>query len=279
MKSPKNALRVTPHREVAVLLADEFRRGRSYDNWRPHGTADWLLLFTVGGAARIGNADAEILAAAGTATLYTPRTPQRYFTDPDTGHWHLLWSHFRLRPDWGAWLNWPEDCKGLRRIVLRSPTMIRHVRSALTDVIRFSRQKLPGGMDLAVNALERAILWLHAANRHGVLDERVRHAVDLLSERLREPFSLERLARECGLSVSRLAHLFREQVGVPPQQYVEDLRLQRAARLLRSTSLCIGEVAEETGYANAFYFSNRFRKMFRESPSRYRSAAGQSPGP
>jgi len=67
-----------------------------------------------------------------------------------------------------------------------------------------------------------------------------------------------------------MAHLFREQIGVPPRQYLEELRLQRAAQLLRSTGLPVGEIAAETGYANAFYFSSRFRKMFGKSPSEYR---------
>jgi AraC family transcriptional regulator of arabinose operon len=87
---------------------------------------------------------------------------------------------------------------------------------------------------------------------------------------MHEPLSLDRVAQACGLSVSRLAHLFREQIGLPPQQYLEELRLQRAAQLLRSTGLRIGEVAAETGYAGAFYFSSRFRKKFGQSPCQYR---------
>ena len=262
--------RETPHYTIVTLNADEFRMGMKYDNWRPKGSPDWLMILTVSGAGQVGNGKSGLVTESGTVTLYQPGAAQRYYTDPKARHWHLLWSHFHPRPHWGIWLNWPEHSRGLRTIRLEDPAVFRRVREAMVDVVRFSRQQLPGGIELAVNALERALLWIHSVNDQQALDERVRRAVDLLSEKLREPLSLEVLAQECGLSVSRLAHLFREQIGVPPQQYLEEIRLQRAAQLLRSTGLRISEVAEETGYTGAFYFSNRFRKKFGQSPSEYR---------
>jgi AraC family transcriptional regulator, arabinose operon regulatory protein len=260
----------TTHPDVIVVTSDEFRVGARYDNWRSRGTQDWLLILTVAGAGRVGSGDTEILSTPGMVSLYQPNTPQRYYTDPAARHWHLLWSHFHPRPHWGLWLNWPEPTRGLKVISLHDQVVFRHVRAALADATRFSRLQLPGTTDLAVNALERALLWIHSVNNQATLDERVRHAVDLLEEGLKEPFSLARLASACGLSVSRLAHLFREQIGLPPLQYLEELRLQRAAQLLRSTGLRISEIAEEVGYEEAFYFSSRFRKKFGQPPSHYR---------
>lgn len=262
--------RETSYLPTTTLLADEFRRGVRYDNWRPRGTPDWLLILSLGGAGRVQSGEAEILAEARTVTLYPPGTPQRYFTDPRKKTWHLLWSHFHPRPHWSVWLNWPEAGKGLRALTLRDQAVFAEVRQALRDAIRFTRLPLPEGEDLAANALERALLWIHSANNDRALDERIRQAVYALSEKLHEPFSLAGLARHCGLSVSRLAHLFRAQIGLPPQQYLEELRLQRAAELLRSTGLRVSEVAAETGYAGAFYFSARFRRKFGKSPSQYR---------
>lgn len=256
---------------VVSLNADEFRMGTRYQNLRTRGTPDWLMIVTVAGAGIVGGPEAEVHSRPGTVTLYQPGAYQRYGTDPETGHWHLLWTHFHPLPHWGPWLNWPEKAKGLRAVTIADAAVFRNVRSAMTDAIRFSRQQLPASMDLALNAVERAVLWMHSASEKAGLDERVRRAVDLLTEKLREPFALERLAKECGLSVSRLAHLFRDQIGVPPRQFLEDLRLQRAALLLRSTNLRIGEIAEGVGYPDAFYFSSRFRKAFGKSPSGYRT--------
>lgn len=259
--------RETPHHRVSTVLADDFRQGPRYDNWRPRGTPDWLLILTVSGAGRVESGPVSLLTQPGTATLYQPGTAQRYFTDPETRRWHLLWAHFHPRPHWGGWLDWPEAARGLRRISLSGP-LLTETRRALSEAAGHCRQ--PAGLDLAVNALERALLWMHSANNRRTYDDRIRNALDIMAEGLREPLDLPGLARACGLSVSRLAHLFREQVGLPPQQYLEELRLQRAAQLLRATGLRIGEIATETGYAGAFYFSARFRKKFGKSPSEYR---------
>ena len=259
----------TSHQIVTTLSADDFRRGANYDNWRPRGTPDWLLILTVSGAGRVESGPVSLLTQPGTATLYQPGTAQRYFTDPETKRWHLLWAHFHPRPHWGGWLDWPEAARGLRSVSLTG-TAFSEARQALSEAARHCRQPAPAALDLAVNALERALLWMHSANHLRSYDDRIRNALDIMAEGLREPLDLPGLARACGLSVSRLAHLFREQVGLPPQQYLEELRLQRAAQLLRATGLRIGEIAAETGYAGAFYFSARFRKKFGKSPSEYR---------
>lgn len=263
-------MRETPHFPTVTLTADEFRKGVRYTNWRPKGTSDWLLILSVAGSGQVESGSVKIRAEEGMVTLYQPGTPQRYYTDPRKRHWHLLWSHFHPRPHWGVWLNWPEVSRGLRCITLGDPAVFREVRQAMLDTIRLARQPLPESMDLAVNAFERALLWINSTNNTRALDERVRKAVDVLAENLHEPLSLADLARNCGLSVSRLAHLFSEQIGLPPQQYLEELRLQRAAQLLRSTGLRINEIATESGYSGAFYFSARFRRKFGMSPSEYR---------
>ena len=214
--------------------------------------------------------NSEVLARRGCVTLYQPRAPQHYFTDPDVGEWHLHWCHFHPRPHWREWLNWEEPTKGFRTLLLHDDELIRNIGTALGDAMHLSRQRIQGCTDLALNALERAILLIHSANLHPELDARIRKALQLLAEKMRDPFSLPELAKGCGLSVSRLAHLFREQLGESPQKYQEQLRLLSAAHLLRSTGLTITEVACELGYSSPFYFTRRFIKYFQESPSSYR---------
>ena len=127
--------------------------------------------------------------------------------------------------------------------------------------------------EFALNALEEALLWAQRAgegNPHMRLDERVRKAMDYLAARPAEPFRLDALAKHCGLSDSRLSHLFREQAGETPQVYSEELRLRLAQQLLVHSGLRVNEVAAETGFADPFYFAKRFRKFSKCSPSIYR---------
>lgn len=262
----------TPYENLGPFWADEFRRGASYRNWRTRGTPDWLLIFTVAGAGRLHSGGAEISAKAGSVIAFEPGALQSYSTDSEAGVWHILWSHFLPRPHWTPWLRWPDYDQGLMRVQLPGGTVQRAVRSAMEDSVRLCRRQL---LDLGINALERALLWIHSFQAERVLDERIRTAAAFMTETVRQPLTLAQLARRCGLSVSRFSHLFREQMGMSPQHYMEELRLARAAQFLRSTSLTISEISAETGYANAFYFSNRFKRRFADSPSAYRR---RSPG-
>ncbi len=259
-----------PHADVDALGADEFHSNASYTTWRSRGTNDWLLIFTLSGRGLIATDGEPWTVGSGEAVLYQPGTPQSYGTDPDAGRWKFLWSHFHLQREWGAWLNWSEKVKGLRCVQVNRRDQVTRIATALRETVVHHRQRIPGSQALAVNALERALILLHIAEGSHQIDERVRRAVDILASEPDRPFSMAELARRCAISSSRLAHLFSEQIGRSPQQYHEEVRLQRAAQLLRSTVFSIQEIAAHSGYEDPFYFSNRFRKAFGKSPSAFR---------
>lgn len=262
--------RQTPHTDVELLMADYFKRDADYFSRRSKGTGDWLLIFTVRGSGMFSSQDDRVFSRTGSAMLYPPGVAQEYRTSPRVGRWNLLWAHFRPRPHWSVWLDWPEAMGGMRRMELGDHEVARRVERALREMVNFRHQPFPWSLDLAMNALEGALIWIFSVMNRPALDARVLRAIGYLSERIREPLVVDDLARACGLSTSRLAHLFAEQVGLPPQRYQEQARLQRAAQLLRGTSLSVGEIAAECGYANAFYFSNRFKKAMGRSPVAFR---------
>jgi AraC family transcriptional regulator of arabinose operon len=263
----------TPYRLDSELMADEFRRGRSYKNWRPRGSGDWLLIYTAGGAGRITTAVGDFPTRPGECILYAPDDLQDYRTDPATGRWHLLWSHFVPKAAWHPWLRWPVNAAGVRSVALDRGEVRGSFVRAMQRAIRIVRRRPPNAEDFAANALEEALLWAHLAASRGDwmrIDPRVRKAMDYLAARVRQPFDLETVARHCGLSVSRLAHLFKAEAGASPQRFFEQQRMRQAAQLLRVTGLGIAEVAAEVGYDDPFYFSNRFRRHSGKSPTLYR---------
>ncbi|MFV0416919.1 MAG: helix-turn-helix domain-containing protein [Chthoniobacterales bacterium] len=266
----KRISREDAHETPMTLYASTSHMGADYEERRSKGTEDWLLIVTIGGSGKVSTGGEPVISTKGTVTLYQPGVRHLYGTEKKTGHWHLKWSHFYPQPQWGKWLSWPEHTRGLRMIQISDAFVFRKVTDAMADVERFVLQQYPEGMDLAVNSLERALIWINSVDQHRHLDARVRHAIDVLAKASQEEISVPDLAKVCGMSVSRLAHLFREQTGMAPRQYLEEVRLQRAMQLLRSGGMRVGEVADECGFASAFYFSNRFRRKFGQSPSAYR---------
>ena len=77
------------------------------------------------------------------------------------------------------------------------------------------------------------------------------------------------LARRYGMSVSKLARMFKQQYGIPMHAYIIESRLCESAKLLAEGSLTIAEVAEKAGYAKGSQFSAAFKKRFGISPKDY----------
>lgn len=256
------------------VSAGEFRRGAQYSTIRPKGRGDYLLLATVAGSGFLASGEARLETRPGTVVLFEPNAPQYYATNPATGKWHLLWAHFQIRPTWTTWLDWPSRAPGFRVADIPEGKARQHCWTALRSARKLRELAGITREDLSLNALESALLWIwESLAREGRyrMDPRIRLAVDLMGSELSAAFFVGNLAKTCGLSPSRFAHLFRQQVGLSPQRFSERCRLNRAAELLRLGGMTVAEISAEVGFDTPFYFSNRFRKAYGKSPRAFAS--------
>ncbi len=82
--------------------------------------------------------------------------------------------------------------------------------------------------------------------------------------------TLEELSHVAGLSPNYFHTIFSKAVGVTPNVYMTDLKIQRAKELLAGTNQTIAEIAERCGFENIPYFSYLFGKKVGNSPSEFR---------
>jgi len=82
--------------------------------------------------------------------------------------------------------------------------------------------------------------------------------------------SLSDLAQIVYVSPYHLAHVFKEEVGMSPIQYLIKCRIDEAKRLLLATDFSVREIATRVGYPNANYFNLLFSKLTGDSPGKYR---------
>ena len=118
----------------------------------------------------------------------------------------------------------------------------------------------------------------------GLRDRTVGRALALLHEHPGEAWTLEKLAKDVGLSRSALAERFTHFVGDPPMQYLTRWRMQAAARLLADGQAKVAAVALRVGYDSEAAFSRAFKKAAGVPPAAWRSryatppaAAGSTP--
>jgi len=83
---------------------------------------------------------------------------------------------------------------------------------------------------------------------------------------------LEELAQLISVSPNYLCHLFRQYEGTTVFEYMNQVRLERAAVLLRSTDSKVGDVAKKVGFAYPSYFCRKFHGRYGRTPKQYRLA-------
>jgi AraC-like DNA-binding protein len=112
----------------------------------------------------------------------------------------------------------------------------------------------------------------------GLRDAVVGQALAAMHAAPAEPWTVEGLAREVGLSRSVFAERFQEIVGQPPMQYLTLWRMQLASRLLVDGGQ-VAAVATAVGYESEAAFSRAFKKLVGQAPAtwRRRAHAGGTP--
>lgn len=103
------------------------------------------------------------------------------------------------------------------------------------------------------------------------LFRRLSRARDYMHENLGEKLSLAAIASVACLSPHHFHRLFRHLFGVTPNAYLFELRMNRAADLVRASSRPLVEIAAEVGFASPGTFATRFRRRFNETPGRMRA--------
>ncbi|HEX6184154.1 MAG TPA: AraC family transcriptional regulator [Pyrinomonadaceae bacterium] len=109
-------------------------------------------------------------------------------------------------------------------------------------------------------------------SRAGLVDRRIRLAVELMHAHMHRDLSLEEIAASAHLSPFHFARLFKKLTGATPHAYLASLRAARAQALLAETDLSVTEVGARVGYMSSSHFARAFRQATGLSPRAYRQA-------
>ncbi len=248
---------------------------------RSGGTNTWLLEYTVAGRGIGWLKGREYLMPPGSFVLFRSGVCQHYEVDTRVGSWQHIWCCFDPRPHWQDWLKLPELLPGILLLQIKRKAQREQILKALNQAVRYAWSVRPQRRSLVLNCLEEALLFCDEWNpsrSSASRDERIQVVLEYIHEHAFEPLNIALLAKLCSLSPSRFSHLFQEQMGQAPMQYIEERRLDRARELLMISSRPISQIAEECGFNSAYYFSRMFKARTgmspREARNAYRSGAG-----
>ncbi|MBR2476620.1 MAG: AraC family transcriptional regulator [Clostridia bacterium] len=107
---------------------------------------------------------------------------------------------------------------------------------------------------------------------HGAKKEKLKIAVtDYIKDNYSNPtMSLGTLADEFDMNYTYMSHFFKDYIGANFVDYISEIRVKKAAELLRTTDMQINDIATAVGYANATVLIKIFKKITKTTPGNYR---------
>lgn len=96
-----------------------------------------------------------------------------------------------------------------------------------------------------------------------------------ITDHLDRDLNIQELAEQVCLHPNYFIRMFKEQMGVPPIQYILRVKMEKAQELLVQTEESVSEVARQVGFQDYFHFSKQFKKLVGMAPTEYRKY-GQS---
>ena len=85
-------------------------------------------------------------------------------------------------------------------------------------------------------------------------------------------FGVEKFCTELNMSKASLYRKLRATTGQSINEFIQNIRLKYAARILIETDKNISEIAYEVGFSDPYYFSRAFKKCFAQSPQHWRDS-------
>lgn len=102
------------------------------------------------------------------------------------------------------------------------------------------------------------------------LQRKIHEVQVFLAQNLAHDVDLNTIARQASLSPYYFTRQFTAMVGMPPYRYLINLRIQRAAQLLRESDLTVTQILHRVGFHSPSHFTTTFRRHMGVSPTAYR---------
>ncbi len=159
------------------------------------------------------------------------------------------------------------------------------VRGVLHQAVGESRARRPGSEAVLERVSE--MVFVDAARRYldalpedasgwlaGLRDRLVGKALTLLHDRPGDPWTVDELGKQVGLSRSAMHERFVQFIRQPPMQYLANWRMQIASRLLLTTNANVASIALDVGYDSEAAFARAFKRATGLPPAAWRRQKG-----
>lgn len=266
-----SALPATKANLLYLQEAGDFYAGPAYYTAR-EGLASYLLKLTVSGCGLLSYGGKQYRVPPGQFYLIDCQQRQTYRTDPDAGHWHVVWLHFHGPAAAFYYEAFLQQTDGSPMASLPPDASAYELVEKLLDLD--PEQSSQREVDLEAASLLTQLLTQCVSAARQPLQRQVPALIEeiraYLARNYTQKLTLNDLSARFGLSPCYLQRLFKRCIGQSPTDYLIYLRMSRAKELMHTTGLSISEIAYAVGIENLGYFTRQFRQQEGQTPQQYR---------
>jgi len=106
------------------------------------------------------------------------------------------------------------------------------------------------------------------------MDRRIELIISTIKTDVAFAWDIPALAALVNLSPSRFRHLFKQETGATPAQYLKDYRMRKAEKMLRTTFFSVKQILKQVGLTSNAHFVRDFRNLYGTTPTAYRRRLG-----
>ena len=236
--------------------------------WGPGIREYYLLHYVVKGKGRYKVGEQTYDLKKGNVFLIEPHVLTYYIADKEDP-WEYVWIGFN-----------GTKAKEYISSICASPVFQcredHAFEACIMEMVELSQEQQ--GRDLLLQSLLYKFLYLLTNNL--LTDNKivktdmpkiyVETATNFIYNNYFNDISIEEVASHVNITRAYLFRLFKKYLSTSPQQFLINLRLQKAQALIENSTLCIGDVARSVGYRDVLLFSKVFKKSIGLTPSEFR---------
>lgn len=222
-----------------------------------------LLLYICKGTLKLEYEGQTILASAGDTIFIDCLKPHHYRAQEGL---EFLYIHFDGCNSHEIF----DYISGIHGYIFQGKTSEKiadHLRKLIKNC---KSQKIISSLETSMFVYETIYLLNASWQEFGQEDNIIEQSMVYIKEHVEQKMTLDALARRSGLSKYRFAHVFKDETGYAPMEYVLSIKLDHAKVLLKSSHLSIAEISYAVGYDNPGTFTNLFKKKVGVSPKYFR---------
>lgn len=258
---------------MLVNCGYETRQQENYDfDGLCRGQSEFAIFqYTISGEGALQYEDRSFRMKAGDAMIVHIPHAHRYYLPEDADHWRHLYltvsgiEAIRILREtesrFGPVIHLPHTATPIRKAVA---IILQSKKGVLSSPFKLSAATY----DFTVSLYEYMLAGNNEAERQNQLIIKNVHKFCL--SHITEEIDVSDIAKAAGYSRSHFTRIFHKLYGITPAQYLTELRLRSAIRMLQMECCSIKEIAARCGFRDESYFCKVFRKYHSLSPEKFR---------